>query len=117
MTMCVITSFTRNSTLVPPFHCFPLRQTEGFLGSLLGLMNSDLPCPDHTTLSRRNRTVDVQRNNARLPDGPACFIADSTGLKICGQGEWHSQKYGEKRHKGWRKLHIVGYPVTRDRPF
>ncbi len=29
-----------------------------------------------------------------------------TGLKICGQGEWHSRKYGEKRYKRWKKLHI-----------
>ncbi len=87
------------------FH-FPLRQTEGFLGSLFRLMSLDLPCPDHTTLSRRNRTVDVQRNIDKLPDGPVCFIVDSTGLKLCGQGEWHSRKYGEKRHKRWKKLHI-----------
>jgi hypothetical protein len=50
--------------------------------------------------------VDVQSNIDRLPDGPACFIVDSTGLKICGQGEWHSRKYGEKRYKRWKKLHI-----------
>jgi hypothetical protein len=50
--------------------------------------------------------VDVQRNIDRLPEGSVCFIVDSTGLKICGQGEWHSQKYGEKRHKRWKKLHI-----------
>ena len=31
----------------------PLRQTEGLVGSLLGLMGLDLPIPDHTTLSRR----------------------------------------------------------------
>ncbi len=84
----------------------PLRQTEGFLGSLLRLMRLDLPCPDHTTLSRRNQTIDVQRNIDKLPDGPVCFIVDSTGLKICGQGEWHSRKYGEKRYKRWKKLHI-----------
>jgi hypothetical protein len=34
----------------------PLRQTEGFLRSILKLMNLTLPCPDHTTLSRRNAT-------------------------------------------------------------
>ena len=84
----------------------PLRQTEGFLGSLLRLMRLDLPCPDHTTLSRRNQTIDVQRNIDKHPDGPVCFIVDSTGLKICGQGEWHSRKYGEKRYKRWKKLHI-----------
>jgi len=48
----------------------------------------------------------VQRNIDKLPDGPVCFIVDSTGLKICGQGEWHSRKYGEKRYKRWKKLHI-----------
>jgi len=84
----------------------PLRQTEGFLGSIFRLMSLNLPCPDHTTLSRRNRTVDVQSNIDRLPNGPVCFIVDSTGLKVCGQGEWHSRKYGEKRYKRWKKLHI-----------
>ena len=33
-------------------------------------------------------------------------IVDSTGLKVCGQGEWHSQKHGEKKCKRWKKLHI-----------
>lgn len=65
----------------------PLRQTEGFLGSLFRLMDLDLPCPDHTTLSRRNQTVDVQSSIDRLPDGFVCFIVDSTGLKVCGQEE------------------------------
>ena len=65
----------------------PFHQTEGFLGSIFRLMSLDLPCPDHTTLSRRTRTVDVQRNIDRLPGRPVYFIVDSTGLKVCGQGE------------------------------
>ena len=32
----------------------PLRQTEGFLDSLLRLMGLNLKAPDHTTLSRRS---------------------------------------------------------------
>ena len=32
----------------------PLRQAEGFLRSVLSLMNVDLEAPDHTTLSRRS---------------------------------------------------------------
>src|ERR687897_3879495 len=35
----------------------PLRQTEGLVGSLLELMGLDLPVPDHSTLSRRSRTL------------------------------------------------------------
>ncbi|MGI9295910.1 MAG: transposase, partial [Pseudomonadales bacterium] len=83
-------------TLRLVFH-LPLRQAESFLGSILTLMSLDLPCPDHTTLSRRNRTVNVRRHLDRLPAGPVCLIVDSTGLKICGEGEWHSKKHGEKR--------------------
>jgi hypothetical protein len=87
------------------FH-LPLRQTEGFLGSVLRLMGLALPCPDHTTLSRRNATVAIRRQVEWAPRGPIDVIVDSTGLKVCGQGEWHAQKHGEKKVKRWKKLHI-----------
>jgi len=92
-------------TLRLVFH-LPLRQAEGFLKSILKLMGLYLPCPDHTTVSRRNRTVNVYRYTRGLPDGPVHFIVDSTGLKICGQGEWHAKKHGERRRKHWKKLHL-----------
>jgi len=87
------------------FH-LPLRQAEGFLKSILELMDLYLPCPDHTTMSRRNRTVNVCRYTGSLPAGPVHFIVDSSGLNICGQGEWHSRRHGEKRRKHWKKLHL-----------
>ena len=31
---------------------------------------------------------------------------DSTGLKLCGAGEWLLEKHGAKRRRSWRKLHI-----------
>jgi Transposase DDE domain len=84
----------------------PLRQTEGFLHSILTLMDVTLPCPDHTTLSRRHATVAIRRQIDQAPDGAISLIVDSSGLKVCGQGEWHSQKHGEKKPKRWKKLHI-----------
>ncbi len=87
------------------FH-LPLRQTEGFLTSILKLMELDLPCPDHTTLSRRNQSVNVVKLLDTLPPGPSDFIVDSTGLKVCGQGEWHSKKHGKKQRRKWKKLHV-----------
>jgi hypothetical protein len=84
----------------------PLRQTEGFLSSILTLMGLSLPCPDHTTLSRRNPTVAMRQQVERAPQGSISLIVDSSGLKVCGQGEWHAQKHGEKKHKRWKKLHI-----------
>jgi hypothetical protein len=87
------------------FH-LPLRQTEGFLHAVLTLMGLALPCPDHTTLSRRNATVKVRRQVDRAPQGPISLIVDSSGLKVCGQGEWLPQKHGEKQGKRWKKLHL-----------
>jgi hypothetical protein len=84
----------------------PLRQTEGFLSSVLRLMGPALPCPDHTTLSRRNATVAIQQQVDSISQEALCLIVDSTGLKVCGQGEWHSQKHGEKKARRWKKLHI-----------
>ncbi len=95
-------------TLRLVFH-LPLRQTEGFLGSILKLMNLDLPSPDHTTLSRRNQSLEVSRHLAGVPPGPVTLIVDSTGLKVCGQGEWHSKKHGKKQRRTWKKLHIGVY--------
>jgi hypothetical protein len=68
-------------------------------------MGLDLTAPDHTTLSRRNRDVEVPKPS-RLEDGPIRLIVDSSGLKIAGKGEWHVQKHGVKARRGWRKLHI-----------
>jgi len=38
------------------FH-LPLRQTEGFVTSIFQLMKLKFPVPDHTTLSRRGKTI------------------------------------------------------------
>ncbi len=87
------------------FH-LPLRQTEGFLDSLLPLMQLDLKAPDHTTLSRRNKDVDVPCPT-RAHDGALQLIVDSTGLKISGAGEWHAHRHkSSKARRQWRKLHV-----------
>ena len=83
----------------------PLRQAEGFLRSVLSLMDVDLEAPDHTTLSRRSRHLDVE--SYRLPaEAPIHLIVDSTGLSIVGEGEWAAAKYGGRGQRGWRKLHL-----------
>ncbi len=84
----------------------PLRQTEGFLDSLLSLMGLGLKAPDHTTLSRRNQSVEVPLLT-RVHGGPISWVVDSTGLKILGSGEWNVHKYkASRKRRGWRKLHI-----------
>jgi hypothetical protein len=93
-------------TLRTVFH-LPLRQTEGFVTSLIALMGLNLQTPDHTTLSRRQRSVKVP-HFSKSDHGPLHLVIDSTGLKILGDGEWNSHKHRtSNRRRSWRKLHLA----------
>jgi hypothetical protein len=37
---------------------------------------------------------------------PVHLLVDSTGLKLCGAGEWLVEKHGGKSRRSWRELHI-----------
>ena len=91
------------------------RQTEGLIGSVIGLLGLDLAVPDHTTLCRRAETLEVPRPKPRgdgagggagRDTGPMHLLVDSTGLKLYGAGEWLVEKHGTKRRRSWRKLHL-----------
>jgi hypothetical protein len=81
-----------------------LRQTEGLIGSILQLLGLDLAVPDHTTLSRRAETLEVP--HPRSAGGPVHLLVDSTGLRLCGPGEWLTEKHGTRARRSWRKLHL-----------
>src|SRR3954454_25021008 len=89
-----------------------LRQTEGLISSIIGLLGLDLSVPDHTTLSRRAESLEVpqprsdSRTDARRDTEPVHLLVDSTGLKLCGPGEWLIEKHGTKTRRSWRKLHL-----------
>ncbi len=83
-----------------------LRQTEGLIGSIIHLLGLALAVPDHTTLSRRAETLEVPRPQPRKDGEPLHLLVDSTGLKLCGAGEWLVEKHGAKTRRSWRKLHI-----------
>ena len=85
-------------TLRLVFH-LPLRQTEGFLASVFGMMGVDLDVPDHTTLSRRSQGLDVDLRRARANE-PIHLIVDSSGLSIAGEGEWAAAKHGRANGAG-----------------
>lgn len=75
-----------------------LRQTEGLIGSVLRLLGLDLPVPDHSTIARRARTVTLPRSQ-RPFGGPVHLLVDSTGLKLCGPGEWLIEKHGTSKRR------------------
>jgi hypothetical protein len=83
------------------------RQTEGLIGSIISLLGLTLHVPDHTTLSRRAAMLAVPRPTMACGDGrPVHLLVDSTGLKLCGAGEWLVEKHGTQTRRAWRKLHL-----------
>ena len=86
------------------FH-LPLRQTEGFLRSIFGMLCLDLSAPDHTTLSRRAQRLNLTLRRVLTGTG-IHLIVDSTGLSMVGEGEWAAVKHGRRGTRGWKKIHL-----------
>ena len=82
-----------------------LRQTTGFVESLLRLIGLEWAVPDFSTLSRRQKTLAVNIPY-RGSKGPLHLLVDSTGIKVEGEGEWHARKHGGPKRRVWRKIHL-----------
>ena len=96
-------------TLKEIFH-LTNRSTEGFVRSLFQMMHIALPVPDHSTLSKRGKTLQVRLQ--KKSNGSLNLVLDSTGLKVYGEGEWKVRKHGYSKHRTWSKLHLGGNPDT-----
>ena len=83
-----------------------LRQTTGFVESLLRLVGLNWSVPDFSTLSRRQKTLAVNVPY-RGSKGPLHLLIDSTGIKVEGEGEWHARKHGGSKRRVWRKIHLA----------
>ena len=82
------------------FH-LPLRQTEGFLRSLFGLLELSCRVPDHSTISRRAQKLGKVPFCKPRGNKPVHLLVDSTGLKI------HVGKLRKPpKNRDWRKLHL-----------
>ena len=82
-----------------------LRQTTGFVESLLRLAGLDWKVPDFSTLCRRQKAVNVAipyRGGWR----PLHLLTDATWIKAEGEGEWNARKHGRPKERLWRKLHL-----------
>ena len=83
----------------------PLRQTIGFVESLLKLVGLDWAVPDFSTLCRCQKVLNVNLPY-REGTGPLNLLIDSTGIKAEGEGEWNARKHGGPKRRIWRKIHI-----------
>jgi len=81
------------------------RQTQGFLQSLFQLMKIQLTVPEHSTLSRRLRDLNLTLP-VRDEHRHRHLVIDSTGVKVYGEGEWKVRQHGWSQRRTWRKLHV-----------
>lgn len=86
-----------------------LRETTGFVESLLRLIGLDWDVPDFSTLSRRQKTLAVNILH-RGSQGPLHLLIDSTGIKVEGEGEWNARKHGGAKRRVWRNHHAAAAP-------
>jgi hypothetical protein len=92
----------------------PLRQTEGFLASILERMGALVTAPDYSTLSVRSETLPVIVPVRTASPEPLHLVFDSSGIKVYGEGEWKVRKHGWSKHRTWRKLHLGVDEATND---
>jgi hypothetical protein len=99
--------------IIKQIYHLKLRQTEGFLESLVTLSGLSLPIPDYSSLCRRARELNICLKQFKEGENIS-IIVDSTGLKVFGEGEWKVRKYGWSKYRTWRKLHIGLDPATQE---
>ena len=98
----------------------PLRQATGFVASLLELSGLGWSVPDFSTLSRRQKALDVTIPY-RGSKGALHLLVDSTGIKVEGEGEWHTRKHPSHTCKhmlpgnGWLATQGLAQDPPRDR--
>ena len=75
-----------------------LRQTAGFAENLPRLIDLDWAVPNFSTLSRRQKTLNVHipfRGSA----GPLHPLIDSSRIKVEGDGSWNACKHGGTKRR------------------
>jgi hypothetical protein len=82
-----------------------LRQTTGMVRSLLKLAGLNWDVPDFSTLSRRQKHLQVTLTHQRRGEA-LHLLVDSTGIKMLGEGEWKRKKHGADYRRQWRKVHL-----------
>lgn len=78
----------------------PLRQTLGFVQSLLEMAELPWAASDYSTVCRRQKGLDVRVHYHSSGNGLR------SGIKFLGEGEWKTKKHGAERRRQWRKVHL-----------
>ena len=95
------TAILTMATLQEIYH-LGVRQTEGLVESLGELLRLEVAIPHYSTLSRRRATVEIELPRTRSTEA-LHVVVDSTGVKVCGEGEGKVRQHGYTYRRTWRK--------------
>ena len=73
---------------------------------MVELLDLGLEVPDLPTISPRQAGLDIHLP-VRSSNEPVYVVVASTGLKVCGEGEWKVGQHGYSKRRTWRKLHLA----------
>ena len=85
----------------------PLRQTQGLIEGLIAQLRLAISCPHYSVVCRRASELEVKIRRLLKEEGAIHVLADSSGLKIYGEGEWKMKTHGKSKRRTWRKIHIA----------
>jgi hypothetical protein len=100
-------SDTAIGTMATLQESYPLgvRQPEGVVESLGDLLHLEVAIPSYATLSRRRAAVAITLPHTRRKEALP-VVVDSTGVKVCGEGEGKVRQPGYPDRRTWRKVHL-----------
>jgi len=92
----------------------PLRSTQGFVSSLLELLGLNIKAPDYSSLSLRQKNLEIELPKSNDKLGSMHLVVDSTGAKLYGEGEWKVRMHGKSKRRSWLKIHLGINEKTKD---
>jgi len=94
------------SLTIQQYFRLPLRATEGVVAGMLLALGSVAKSPDHSTLSKRGTTLSFTIQVRPFGNEPLHLVADSSGVKVYGEGEWKVRQHGVSKRRTWKKVHL-----------
>lgn len=93
------------------------RQTQGFIESIFSLAKIQKKVPSYSVMCQRCKKLEIKKEaigKRKVNDKKGLHVsADSTGLKVYGEGEWKVRMHGWGKHRTWQKLHMLVNPIDK----
>lgn len=88
----------------------PLRQVVEFTRGVLLCRGIVQILPSYTTICRRASKLEIEilppDYHLKVGNEGICYMLDSSGFKISGEGEWFRKKWGEEESRTWMESHV-----------